>query len=461
MDAVAGLAEDPVPGTFLDNKRLFTNRRSGSRNGRGRGRAGRDGGRARGGRRKEGPTPIPKEERLKRHSAPEKGTAPPEQQQAGADRPGTAGGLALPALPSAGGPQFVLRYEPKRRPGQQRLPAASARTVRLSRPRGESDGFAATTDVSSGAGPVGVVVRYDGSATAKYPNGNLAISIDPDGFDYEGEPVYRLYAGFRKDGGVACSFDSAGNGFANFGATGSTCFTHNTDSGGFSMATDGGMEHAWSGHAGTRGCSTEVVESGNADNGDGGAADPPLVIVKQLDEHLLLRYSTDPAVPTELFFRCGSVKHKFVHGKNPTMETWDPDDEFLFAEKKKKKRHEKTFELPAGHVLPSSKGENDPYTTDDQLKDIVRCKLSPLSNGSLKNVELQRTWLIDCRCWLLVSICRRRSVRPWSNSRKRLTVMVCNLWTLDTRFSTQSVDQICSAPSDVFKLHGCGSKPER
>jgi hypothetical protein len=296
-----------------------------------------------------------------------------------------------------------------------------------------------------------VVVRYDGSATAKYPNGNLAISIDPDGFDYEGEPVYRLYAGFRKDGGVACSFDSAGNGFANFGATGSTCFTHNTDSGGFSMATDGGMEHAWSGHAGTRGGSTEVVESGNADNGDGGAADPPLVIVKQLDEHLLLRYSTDPAVPTELFFRCGSVKHKFVHGKNPTMETWDPDDEFLFAEKKKKKRHEKTFELPAGHVLPSSKGENDPYTTDDQLKDIVRCKLSPLSNGSLKNVELQRTWLIDCRCWLLVSICRRRSVRPWSNSRKRLTVMVCNLWTLDTRFSTQSsVDQICSATSDVF-----------
>ena len=372
MDAVASLAEDPVPGTFLDNKRLFTNKRSGSRNGHGRGSTGRGGGRTRGGRRKEGPSPTPKEERLKRHSAPEKGTAPPEQQQAGVDRPGT-GGLTLPSLPSAGGAQFVLRYEPKRRAGQQRVPAASSRTLRLSRPRGESDDLAATADAASGAGPVGVVVRHDGSATAKYPNGSLAVSIDPDGFDYEGRPMYRLYAGFRKDGKVACSFDSAGNGFANFGATGRTCFTHNTDSGGFSMATDGGMEHAWSGDAGTRGGSTEMLGSGSANDGDGEAADSPVVIVKQLDEHLLLRYSTDPAVPTALFFRCGSVKHKFVHGKNPTMETWDPDDEFLFAERpKKKKRYEKTFDLPTGHVLPSAKSENEPYTNEDRLQDIVR-----------------------------------------------------------------------------------------
>ena len=383
MDAVAGLADDPVPGTFLDSKRLFSNKRSGEggggRKGRGGSRGGRGGGRGRG---RNGPSPIPKEERMKRHSAPEKGTAPPEQQQTGAaaGRPGTTGGLSLPALPSAGGPQFVLRYEPKRRPGQQR-PAASTRTLRLSRPRGSSD-LDDTADASSassaGSGPVGVVVRYDGSATAKYPNGNLAISIDADGFDYDGNPIYRLYAGFRKDGSVACSFDSAGNGFANF-ASGSTCFTHNTDSGGFSMAMDGGMEQAWSGHAGTRGGSTEVAGGDNVSGDGNGDVDSSSsrsssssVIVKQLDEHLLLRYSTDPEVPTELFFRCGSVKHKFVHGKNPTMETWDPDDEFLFAEKKKKKRHEKTFELPAGHVLPSAKADDEPYTNDDQLQDIVR-----------------------------------------------------------------------------------------
>jgi hypothetical protein len=206
-----------------------------------------------------------------------------------------------------------------------------------------------------------VVVRFDGSATAKYPNGNLAVSVDRDGFDYEGRPMFRLYAGFRKDGSVACSFDGAGNGFSNFG-TGSTCFTTNVDSGGFSMAADGGMEQAWSGSAGTRGGSD--AEAG------GSNAEAATVVVKQLDDHLLLRYSTDPGVLTELFFKCGSVKHKFVLGKNPTMETWDPDDEFLYAEKaKKKKRHEKTFEavLP----LPSGPKEGEDYTNADQLQDIA------------------------------------------------------------------------------------------
>lgn len=365
MDAVAGLGDDPVPGTFLDSKRLFSNKRKpGSRNGRGGGR---------GGRKKGGPAPIPKEERMKRHSAPEKGTAPPEQQAAAGDaagRPGTSSGLALPALPSAGGPQFLLRYTPKARPGQQRGPAASSRTLRLSRPRGTGDpADSPASDGSGASGPVGVVVRYDGSATAKYPNGNLAVSVDRDGFDDEGRPLFRLYAGFRKDGSVACSFDSAGNGFANFG-TGSTCFTTNVDSGGFSMAADGGMEQAWSGSAGTKGGSDAEAAAGSGGAEAGAEAEAATVVVKQLDDHLLLRYSTDPAALTELFFKCGSVKHKFVLGSNPTMETWDPDDEFLYAEKtKKKKRSEQTFDavLP----LPSGPQEGKDYTNADQLSDIA------------------------------------------------------------------------------------------
>ena len=109
----------------------------------------------------------------------------------------------------------------------------------------------------------------------------------------------------------------------------------------------------------------------NASGVTGGSnAEAATVVVKQLDDHLLLRYSTDPGVLTELFFKCGSVKHKFVLGKNPTMETWDPDDEFLYAEKaKKKKRHEKTFEavLP----LPSGPKEGEDYTNADQLQDIA------------------------------------------------------------------------------------------
>eukprot|EP01045_Picozoa_sp_COSAG04_P015786 COSAG04_NODE_1274_length_7465_cov_4.194542_2_plen_846_part_00 len=318
-EAVAGLSTEPE-GTFLDPKRLTSNRRIGSR-GRGKHK-----GRGRGRKTSDAPKPLPREERLKRHSAPEKGA--PSPVPTGNSRPGTAGGLVLPSLPSAGGAQFVLRYEPKTRGPR----AVSTRTQRLSRPRGGLAGNGSAA--GDGAGPIGIVVRFDGSATAKYPNGNLAVSIDCDEGP-DGEPCYRLYAGFRKDGSVACSFDGAGHGFANL-ASGRTCFTVNQDSGGFCMSADGGMEESWSGGA--------------------EAPEPPLVITKQLDHHLLLRYSTDPAVETELFFRCGSVKHKFVLGKNPTMDTWDPDDEYLYAERKKKKRLEKTFELPPNHTLKERDG---------------------------------------------------------------------------------------------------------
>jgi hypothetical protein len=87
---------------------------------------------------------------------------------------------------------------------------------------------------------VAVAVRYDGSASAKYPNGSLAVSVD---VEQEG---YRLYAAFRSSGGVAASFDSEGNGFANT-ANGSTCFTTHRDTGGFAVAPDGGVECRWDG----------------------------------------------------------------------------------------------------------------------------------------------------------------------------------------------------------------------
>lgn len=135
-----------------------------------------------------------------------------------------------------------------------------------------------------------VTVRPDGSATAKYPNGSLAVSVDHE------EGGYRLYAAFRGSGGqVAASFDSLGNGFANF-SKGSTCFTTHRQTGGFAVGVKGGVEERWGG------CGA------GAEEGEEEAAAEPRVVCRQLDDALALRYTIDDSQhgagrTVELLFR--------------------------------------------------------------------------------------------------------------------------------------------------------------
>ena len=44
---------------------------------------------------------------------------------------------------------------------------------------------------------------------------------------------------------------------------------------------------------------------------------------------------------TELLFRCESVRHRFVLGHNPTMETWEPADDQAFAPAAARKQRKK------------------------------------------------------------------------------------------------------------------------
>ena len=146
----------------------------------------------------------------------------------------------LPPLATAGvdGDDFVVRYQHSGSTLHRTAMAGRGDGKSRGRPRsGKQRGGVGGGDGGDGsAGAVAVVVRPDGSATAKWPNGSIAVSVDR-----EGDGGYRLYAAFRVSGSVAASFDSSGNGYANLATTGSTCLSVNAERGGFSLGPDGAI----------------------------------------------------------------------------------------------------------------------------------------------------------------------------------------------------------------------------
>jgi hypothetical protein len=138
-----------------------------------------------------------------------------------------------------------------------------------------------------------VTVRLEGSAMAKYPNNQLAISVDstPDGF--------RLFAAYRKTGTVAASFDHRGNGIVNC-PDGSTMYSHSTERGGYWRPSGKGAPvDEW---------------------GSNGSFKVPLRA--KLDDHLAFALDS-PTDAVRLFYCYGDVKHMFKNESNPQQACWD------------------------------------------------------------------------------------------------------------------------------------------
>ncbi|KAL4160649.1 hypothetical protein PRNP1_001213 [Phytophthora ramorum] len=82
-----------------------------------------------------------------------------------------------------------------------------------------------------------IQVRYDGSAIARWPSGNVAVSVD---FETTSERSgYRAYAA-HKDGQLALSFDPAGVGFLNAYPSGKTLISTTSDGNGLLFDVNNG-----------------------------------------------------------------------------------------------------------------------------------------------------------------------------------------------------------------------------
>eukprot|EP00164_Ancoracysta_twista_P005539 GFYU01007597.1.p1 GENE.GFYU01007597.1~~GFYU01007597.1.p1 ORF type:complete len:572 (+),score=70.78 GFYU01007597.1:284-1999(+) len=148
-------------------------------------------------------------------------------------------------------------------------------------------------------GSQAVNIRIDGSAVAKWPNKNLAISVDPEG------ESFRFYGTYFKSGSIALSFDEKGTGYVNL-PNGQTFFSHNANRGGFFVNDQGALEE-WTVEPSSGCCSLEKT------------------IEKQLDEFMSFRFKM-PEQQVQVFFSCKNVHHMFVRGKNVQDETWVEDD---------------------------------------------------------------------------------------------------------------------------------------
>eukprot|EP00899_Mesostigma_viride_P011671 jgi/Mesvir1/20504/Mv12389-RA.2 len=141
-------------------------------------------------------------------------------------------------------------------------------------------------EAGGGKGLAAVTVRADGSATAKWPNNALAVSINRE--VRAGVAGYRLLACFRGSGSLA--------------------FSYTADTGSATQFTREG------------GIAADMKLAGGAGGGASQGADPPLDIL--VDTHFGFRFI--PASRTVLvYFCCADVQHVFVQGFNEPRRVWE------------------------------------------------------------------------------------------------------------------------------------------
>ena len=155
-------------------------------------------------------------------------------------------------------------------------------------------------------GVLATLVRKDGSAQARWPNTQLAVSIDreSDGF--------RTFVQRPGKHAVAVMLDPQGRGSVNR-LSGKTLLNFNGDSGGQLLDKHGKVLKKW-GSAGnvTDASGTSTTLGPNGSN----------QIEIKLEEKNRLRATvslTSKGLKLEIRFRCKGVEHSFVHGQNGTM----------------------------------------------------------------------------------------------------------------------------------------------
>jgi len=208
---------------------------------------------------------------------------------------------ALPDLKAASGPpspNSPTTSSPSARTGSSRsaMQSASSRVVNAQE---------YTSYYGEGSRAPAVSVRADGGAWAKWPNSNLAVSVDLEGpassnKRSKGLVRSRMFAAYRQTGMVAVSFDPGG-GFVNY-PTGHLAFMYSVENGSGQLYDFiGNPTVSWNeSQGGKRTDSVEIL----------------------LDAHLGFRFKMPEKQP-QIYFVCDAIMHKFVSGFNPPLLVWD------------------------------------------------------------------------------------------------------------------------------------------
>ena len=149
-----------------------------------------------------------------------------------------------------------------------------------------------------------VSVWADGSATAQWPNGDLAVTVTTETMPGQVEPQYRIFAAYRTTGNVAVSFDCSG-GFAQH-PNGSIMMN-------YSRVTGAGACYSSKGEV------TARWRDAEPESWPKGLSGPCIEL--QLDACLGLQYLI-PAGLMYVYFSCEGVKYRLVSGHNPGGATW-------------------------------------------------------------------------------------------------------------------------------------------
>ncbi|KAF0694182.1 Aste57867_14919 [Aphanomyces stellatus] len=182
----------------------------------------------------------------------------------------------------------------------------------------------------SGSNVTAVAIRPNGSATCRWPNNTIALTVDaepPSGF--------RIF-GTYKDGSVALSFDSHGVGFVNY-ANGKTMMSTTSAGDGLFCGAGGGIERQWSA------ASSSVTTT---------------TIAVKLSDDLGLSYSPRAL---EVYFVSHGVRRCVMHGFNSS--TGAPSTAAMDA----------VMGHPIKAVAPGTKKKPPRLAHGDLVSEIRRC----------------------------------------------------------------------------------------
>ena len=169
-----------------------------------------------------------------------------------------------------------------------------------------------------------VYVRADGGAVAKWPSGNLAVSVDVESGGEDGT-LYRLFV-MDQNGDMLVNFDNLGAGQVCLPGSGVTVLSAQTSGAGFRADSRGVTVARWD----SKGVITPEKRRGGGGGGGGGAsgeaadalaADPTATLVfLRLNDSLGVVYNIkDRSV--QVWFQCRGVKHCLVQGHNHPSAT--------------------------------------------------------------------------------------------------------------------------------------------
>jgi len=197
-----------------------------------------------------------------------------------------------------------------------------------------------------------IIIREDGTSLSRWPNKNIAVSIDKLGKEFT------LYAGFSS-GEFCASFESSGQGCVNY-LNGSTCLTVSPRGG--SLVSKNGEEVCSWNKAGKITQKTRQYDRGTE------------IIEKKLRREFGFRYHLKNK-EFVLYWSCRHVRHAFLSGSNCPPYEFDPVDilfDTVSSRSNLKKKVKKVSKTTYSQELENLTSSLDQLTQD--FKNVFKAK---------------------------------------------------------------------------------------